>query len=226
MIILPAAATDTAPLIDFAWIGRNLDLIWTQLVQHLILTAVPMVIGLAIAAPLSLAAIYWPRSYNPVIGIFGILFTIPSLALFVLMIPLTGLSSWTAIVPLTIYTQLILIRNATEGLRGVDRDVREAAAAMGYTPLRQIITVDAPIALPVIFAGIRIATITTIGLVTVSALVGQGGLGQLFTDGFVRQFPTPLLVGLFLVVVLAVLCDLSLLMIQRWLTPWARTARS
>lgn len=215
----------SAPLIDVGWIGRNTDMIWAQFVEHVILTAVPVAIGLIIALPLSLVAVYWPRTYNPMIGISGVLFTIPSLALFVLMIPFTGLSSLTAIIPLSIYTQLILIRNTTDGLRGVDRDVREAAAAMGYTRVRQIVTVQGPIALPVIFTGIRIASITTIGLVTVSALVGQGGLGQLFTDGFMRQFATPLLVGLVLVILLAVIVDVGLLLIQRWLTPWTRKAR-
>src|SRR5690606_21139084 len=113
-----ALAGQSQPFIDLDWIGRNKEAIWAQLVEHVVLTAVPMLIGLAIALPLSFVAVYWPRTYSPIIGVSGVLFTIPSLALFVLMIPITGLSSMTAIIPLSIYTQLILIRNITDGLRG------------------------------------------------------------------------------------------------------------
>lgn len=208
--------------LDWAWIGRNAPVIGDRLSEHLVLTAVPMAIGIAIAFPLALAAVRWPRLYGPLLGTTGLLFTIPSLALFVLMMPFTGLSRWTAIIPLAIYTLLVLIRNMVEGFRGVSDDVREAAQAMGYRKPRQIFTVELPLALPVIFAGLRIATVTTVGMVTVSALVGQGGLGQLFTDGFLRRFPTPLVVGLVLAVLLAVLADLALLALQRVLTPWNR----
>jgi osmoprotectant transport system permease protein len=151
------------------------------------------------------------------------LFTIPSLALFILLIPFTGLSTSTSLIGLTMYTLLILIRNIVEGLRGVDRDVREAAEAMGYTRARQLLQVELPLALPVIIAGIRIATVTTIGLVTVTALIGQGGLGQLFIDGFTLNFATPIVVGIVLSALLAFTADLALVGLQHQLTPWARS---
>jgi osmoprotectant transport system permease protein len=212
------------PLIDWAWIGRNSGLIWNQLVEHVVLTAYPMAFGMALAFPMALAAVQWPRLYGPLLSFTGFLFTIPSLALFVLLIAFTGLSRTTAVIPLTVYTLLILLRNTVEGFRGVDPDVREAAEAMGYRRPAQILQVELPLALPVIVAGVRIALVTTVGLVTVTALIGQGGLGQLFTDGFMRRFPTPLLVGLVLSVALAVTADLALLALQRLLTPWKRRA--
>ena len=150
------------------------------------------------------------------------LFTIPSLALFILLIPFTGLRLGTPLIGLTIYTLLILVRNMVEGLRGVDRDVREAAEAMGYTRARQLFGVELPLALPVIVAGLRIATVTTIGLITVTALIGWGGLGQLFIEGFTLNFATPIVVGLVLSAALAVAADLLLVGVQRALTPWAR----
>jgi osmoprotectant transport system permease protein len=155
-----------------------------------------------------------------------VLFTIPSLALFILLIPFTGLKIWTALIGLTMYTLLILVRNMVEGLRGVDRDVREAAQAMGYTPARQLFQVELPLALPVIMAGVRIATVTTIGLVTVTALIGWGGLGKLFLDGFTLDFSTPLIVGIVLSALLAFAADLLLVGVQWGLTPWARSRGS
>ncbi len=214
-----------APFIRWDWIADHTDDIVARLVQHLQLTAIPLVLGFAIAFPLALLALRYPRLYGPLLGFSGALFTIPSIALFVLLIPFTGLSVTTAVIPLTLYTLLILIRNTVEGLRGIPPDVRDAAEAMGYTPLRRLLTVELPLALPVIIAGLRIATVSTIGLVTITALIGQGGLGQLFIDGFLRRFATPLMVGLVLSVVLAVTADLLLLALQRALTPWERGVR-
>jgi osmoprotectant transport system permease protein len=213
-----------APLIRWDWIGSNLDAVWDRLLEHLLLTAVPVTVGFVIAFPLSLLALRYPRFYGPLLAVSGVLFTIPSLALFVLMIPFTGLSRATAIVPLTIYTLLILIRNTVEGLRSVPRDVREAAEAMGYTRARQLLTVEVPLALPVVIAGMRIATVSTIGLVTITAAIGQGGLGRFILDALSRQFATALFVGLILTVVLAIVADLLLLAAQRRLTPWQREA--
>jgi osmoprotectant transport system permease protein len=213
-----------AQLIRWDWIGRNLDEVWSRLGEHLLLTVVPVTVGFVIAFPLALIALRYPRFYGPLLAVSGVLFTIPSLALFVLMIPFTGLSRATAIIPLTLYTLLILIRNTVEGLRGVPRDVREAAQAMGYTPSRQLLTVEVPLALPVVIAGLRIATVSTIGLVTITAVIGQGGLGRFILDALSRRFATALFVGLVLTVVLAVVADLLLLALQRALTPWERRA--
>jgi osmoprotectant transport system permease protein len=221
--------TDGAPplvaaeLVRWSWIGDHLDDIGGYLVQHVQLTSLAVLFGLLLAFPLALASIRWPPLYGPVLGFTGVLFTIPSLALFILLIPFTGLSIRTSLIGLTMYTLLILVRNMVEGLRGVDRDVREAAQAMGYSRARQLFRVELPLALPVIMAGVRIATVTTIGLVTVTALIGQGGLGRLFIEGFTLNFPTPILVGIVLSALLAFAADLALVGLQHQLTPWARS---
>lgn len=209
-------------LVQWDWVGRHLSDIGSQLLQHVELTALALLLGLVIAFPLALAAIRWPRLYGPSLAATGILFTVPSLALFILLIPLTGLSMATSLIGLTIYTLLILFRNIVEGLRAVPREVMEASRALGYSRGRQLLTVELPIALPVIMAGIRIAAVTTIGLVTVTALIGQGGLGQLFITGFTLHFTTPLLVGFVLSIVLAVTIDLALVGLLWLLTPWQR----
>jgi osmoprotectant transport system permease protein len=215
-----------AELVRWSWIGDHLDDIRDDLLQHLQLTGLAVLFGVLLAFPLALAAMRWPRLYSPILGFTGVLFTIPSLALFILLIPFTGLKISTALIGLTMYTLLILVRNMVEGLRGVDRDVREAAQAMGYTPARQLFQVELPLALPVIMAGVRIATVTTIGLVTVTALIGWGGLGQLFIDGFTLNFSTPLVVGIVLSALLAFAADLLLVAVQWGLTPWARSRGS
>lgn len=206
----------------WSWVAGHTDLILEQLLEHIQLTGLALLFGMAIAFPLALAAMHWPRLYAPSLAATGVAFTVPSLALFILLIPFTGLSIATSLIGLTIYTLLILFRNTVAGLKGVPREVSEAARAMGYTPARRLFTVELPIALPVIMAGIRIATVTTIGLVTVTALIGQGGLGQLFITGFTLHFPTPLLVGFVLSVLLAVAADLLLVGLLRILTPWRR----
>ena len=224
--------SDSAPpvlaveLIRWSWVGDHLDDIRESLAQHVELTGLALLFGLLLAFPLALAAVQWPRLYGPILGFTGVLFTIPSLALFILLIPFTGLSTRTSLIGLTMYTLLILVRNMVEGLRGVDRDVREAAQAMGYTRARQLFQVELPLALPVIMAGIRIATVTTIGLVTVTALIGWGGLGRLFIDGFTLDFTTPIVVGIVLSAALAFAADLALVAVQARLTPWARSRRS
>ena len=212
-----------AELIRWSWIGDHLDDIRDYLLQHVQLTVLALLFGLLLACPLSLAASRWPRLYGPILGFTGVLFTIPSLALFILLIPFTGLSISTSLIGLTMYTLLILVRNIVEGLRGVDPDVREAAEAMDYTRARQLFRVELPLALPVIMAGVRIATVTTIGLVTVTALIGQGGLGRLFIDGFTLNFSTPIVVGIVLSALLAFAADLLLVGLQHRLTPWARS---
>jgi osmoprotectant transport system permease protein len=204
------------------WVGDHLDEIRERLGEHITLTVLAVGFGLVIAFPLALLAARWRPFYPPVVAVTGVLYTIPSLALFVILIPWTGLSRTTALVPLVAYTLLILIRNIVAGLRGVPPEVREAAQGMGYRPLRQLVSVELPLAMPAIVAGIRIATVTTIGLITITALIGQGGLGQFMIDGFQRDFRTPLTVGVVLSVALAVAADLLLVGTQRLLSPWAR----
>jgi len=190
--------------------------------QHVELTAVAVGVGLLISLPLGLAARRWRWTEGPILGFTGALFTIPSLALFALLVPFTGLSPTTAEIGLVTYTLLILVRNVVAGLEGVPEDVREAAAGMGYRPLGRLLRVELPLALPVIVAGIRIATVTTIGLVTVTGLIGEGGLGALIIEGINRDFHTPLVVGSVGSVVLAVTADIGLAGAARLLSPWAR----
>ncbi|MFC0266753.1 ABC transporter permease [Kushneria aurantia] len=210
---------------NWRWIASNLDTIRDALIQHVQLTGLALLFGFLIAFPLALLAIRWPRLYTPSLALTGVLFTVPSLALFILLMPFTGLSMATSLIGLTIYTLLILFRNIVQGLRGVAPDVREAARALGYSRARQLFGVELPIALPVIVAGIRIAAVTIIGMVTVTALIGQGGLGRLFITGFTLDFTTPLVVGFVLSVALAVAVDLLLVALLYWLTPWQRGVR-
>jgi osmoprotectant transport system permease protein len=213
--------TPGEPLIRWDWVIRNLDAIGQRIAEHLILTGLAVGIGLVISFALSLWVARHPRLYGPVTWVTGILYTIPSLALFAMLIPFTGLSLLTAEIGLVSYTLLILIRNIVSGIRSVPADVREAALGMGYTPRQILWRVELPLALAVIIAGIRIATVTTIGLTTVTALIGQGGLGYFILEGIQRFFSTPLIVGAGLSVLLAVLADGALVLVQRWLTPWA-----
>lgn len=214
------------PLIRWDWILRNLDDIAFRLGQHLYLAGIALVVGFAISFGLALLIYRDRRFYSPIAGIAGTLYTIPSLALFAVLVPITGLSILTAEIALVGYTLLIFIRNIVAGLDGVPQEVRDAADGMGYTAWQRLWRIDLPLALPSIVAGARIATVTTIGLVTVAGIVGQGGLGRLIIDdGLRRDFPTPLYVGALLAVVTALLGDVLLLAAQRALSPWTRTAR-
>lgn len=218
--MLAQVTTDLS--VDWEWLNSHSDIIANYFVQHVLITALAVTIGFMLAFPLSLAAVRWPRLYAPLLNVTGVMFTIPSLALFVLLIPFTGLGLDTSLIGLTMYTLLILVRNTVEGLRGVPREVRESAEAMGYTRLRQLFRVELPLALPVIIAGLRIATVTTIGLTTLVSLIGQDNLGRLFVDGFALLFPTPIYAGLVLSIVLAFSADVVLVGAQRLITPWSR----
>ena len=210
------------PFPDWEWLGRNADVIWTRFVEHGQLTVLAVTIGFAIAFPLALLARRWRWLSGPLLAVTGVLFTVPSLALFVFLVAYTGLSTTTSLIGLVAYTLLILLRNLLTGLDGVPAEVVEAAQAMGYRPGRQLLHVELPLALPVVIAGVRIATVTTIGLVTVTAVIGQGGLGQIIFIGFNRGNATASLVGFALSVAFGVAADLLLVGLQRRLTPWAR----
>ena len=214
------------PFVRWDWIADHSDQIGTQLLEHIYLTALAIGFGFLIAFPLALIAYRYRRLYSPIAGITGILYTIPSLALFAVLQAYTGLTTTTAVIGLTSYTLLILIRNIVSGLDGVPVDVREAARGMGYSPRQILWRVDLPLAAPVIGAGVRIATVTTIGLVTVTALIGKGGLGYFILLGIRGLFPTAALLGSVLSVALAVVVDALLLTSQKALTPWARASQS
>jgi osmoprotectant transport system permease protein len=175
--------------------------------------------------PLSIAAQRWRWLAPPVYGLSGILYTIPSLAAFVLLVPYTGFSRTTALIPLVTYTLFIFVRSIVTGLDGVPRAVLDAADGMGFGRTRRLVRVELPLALPSIVAGLRLATVTTVGLVTVTAIITYGGLGQLIYDGLNRNFRTPLVVGTVLSVVLAVVLDLGITVAGRLATPWTRRHR-
>jgi osmoprotectant transport system permease protein len=207
------------------WVSDHLDEIRARFGEHVELTLLAVGFGLVIALPLALLSVRYRRAYGPALAVTGVLYTIPSLALFALLLPLTGLSRWTALIPLTAYTLLILLRNIVTGLDAVPADVKEAADGMGYSRARRLWRVELPLALPAIVTGIRIALVTTIGLVTVAALIGQGGLGSLMLDGLNRDFRTPLTVGIVLSLALAIVADLLLVLVLRIATPWRRAER-
>jgi len=220
-----ALIAQAEPLVRWDWIGRHLGPIRTQFAQHVELTVIAVGIGLAISIPLAVFAYRNRRAYAPITWVAGLLYTMPSLALFALISPFLGFTTLTAEIGLVSYTLLILIRNIVAGLIGVPDDVKEAAVGMGYTRRQLLVRVELPLALPVIVAGIRIATVTTIGLVTVTALIGKGGLGHFILEGKDQSFPTEILLGAVLSVLFAVAADWTLIGAQRLLTPWSRAAR-
>lgn len=217
------------PFPDWGWLTnpRTLERVQGYTVQHLELTVSSVVIGLVIAVPLALLAVRHRRLYTPLLSLTGILFTIPSLALFMILGALYGspLATRVSITGLAIYSLLILFRNTVAGLDSVPREVRESAEALGHTRRQLLWRVELPLALPVVIAGIRVAVVTTIGLVTITALIGQGGLGRLFITGFNRANPTILGVGVLGCALLAFAFDLALVGLQRWLLPWTRSVR-
>jgi osmoprotectant transport system permease protein len=215
----------TEPLIRWEWVISHLGDIGQRLVEHIVLSGLAVLIGFALSLGLSLLIRRQARLYDPITWVTGVLYTIPSLALFALLIPITGLSRLTAEIGLVSYTLLILIRNIVGGLESVPAEVRETALGMGYTPRQILWRVEFPIALPVIFAGLRVASVSTIGLTAVTALIGQGGFGFLILEGLLRFFSTPLIIGSVGSVLLAIAADRALVFVQRWATPWAAARR-
>jgi osmoprotectant transport system permease protein len=212
------------PWVSWDWLSNHVHLFRDALLQHVILTLVAVAVALAISLPLGVIAHRWRALRNPVLTVFGIFYTIPSIALFALLVPYTGLSTLTAEIGLVGYAVLILVRNVVVGLEAVPAEILDAANGMGYRPMARLLRVELPLALPSIFAGVRIATVTTIGLVTIAAIIGLGGLGQLILQGLVDNFHTPLVVATVLSIVLALIADLTLAGAQRLSLPWSREA--
>jgi osmoprotectant transport system permease protein len=212
------------PFIRWDWVWDHTDDFREAFWEHLTLTGVSVGIGFALSLALALVAVRWRWTYEPLAGLTGALYAVPSLALFgiLITIPWFGLGFRTAVTALVTYTLLILLRNIVAGLDGVPPAVREAADGMGYERWRRVLRIDLPLAIPAIVAGLRIATVTTVGLVTVTALVGVGGFGSLINDGLSRQFSTPIVVGTVLSIALAVAFDLMFVIVERLVTPWAR----
>jgi osmoprotectant transport system permease protein len=214
------------PLIRWDWVRSQRDQIEEAFLQHLELTFSAIFYGFLISIALAALALRYRWTLTPVTAFTGFLYTIPSVALFGILVPYTGLTSRTAIIALTSYTLLILVTNIVAGFRSIPSATLEAANGMGLTRRRRILTVELPLAMPYIITGLRIATVTTVGLVTVAAIIGQGGLGRLILDGLQRAFWTPMVVGASLSVLLALALDLILFGIGWFATPWARRAHT
>ena len=192
--------------------------------QHLGITAAAVVLGLLIALPLALLARRYGALESAVLGVSTGLYTIPSLALFPLLLPFTGLTATTVVIGLALYSLTILVRNILEGLRAVPEEVRESATGLGYSPVGLLLRIELPLALPVLMAGLRIATVSTVALTTVGAILSYGGLGNLLASGVTEDFKAQIAAASVLCVLLALGLDLLLLGVQRVLTPWTRMA--
>ncbi|MFI5806173.1 ABC transporter permease [Streptomyces sp. NPDC051561] len=205
-----------------AYLSSRREILWEAVLQHLQLTVVSVLLGLVIAVPLAIAARRWRWASAPVLGLTTVLYTIPSLAMFSLLLPVYGLSASLVIAGLVLYSLTLLVRNLLAGLRAVPEETRRAALGMGYGPVRLLLGVELPLALPAAMAGLRIATVSAVSLVTVGAIVGHGGLGNLIYAGMNTYFKAQVLTASVLCVVIAIAADLLLLGVQRLLTPWTR----
>jgi osmoprotectant transport system permease protein len=207
------------------YLQNNYPAIGSALVQHLWLSLVPVVVGALVALPLGYLAVRRRSLYQPINNVGGIIYSIPSLALFLIIPAVIGvgaISPLNVLVGLSLYTVALLTRTVADALISVQGQTTQAAQALGFRPLRQLLGVELPMAVPVLFAGLRVATVANISLDSVGALIGSGGLGSLFTAGFQLGFVEGLIVGIVLSMLLAGLCDLGLVLLQRRLTPWAR----
>jgi osmoprotectant transport system permease protein len=211
------------PWFSWQYVRDNADTIQEHLREHVTLTAQAVLIGAAIAIPLAVLA-YWYRPLSgPILALSGVLYTIPSLALFALLAPFTGIGTRTVLIGLVMYALLLMVRNTAAGLSQVPPDVREAARGMGYGRWRQLLRIDLPLALPGILTGLRLATVSTVALVTVGAQVGHGGLGQLILAGFRNNFyKAEIATNTLLCVLLALVLDAVLMLVGWLLTPWMR----
>jgi osmoprotectant transport system permease protein len=216
--------TSANPLLRWDYVVTQRGAILASLVEHLQLTLITVLLGSVIAAVLALVARRW-RFTRPTIGAAtAALYTVPSVAFFGLLVPTTGLSRTTALIPLIAYTLVILFNAILDGLDQVATDVEEASRAIGLSPLQRTFGVRIPLAAPIVISGLRVATVTTVGLVTLAAIVGQGGLGRLILDGLRRAFWTPLTVGALLSIILALVLDALFVLLERKVAPWSMRA--
>jgi osmoprotectant transport system permease protein len=215
--------------LDWAWLNRNVGYIGGLLGQHALLAIIPVLAALVVSLPLGYLVFRTGRGANVILAVFGVIYSIPSLALFVaipLVLGTSILSPLNVAVALAIYSVALLVRSVVDGLRSVPAAVKQSASAVGFGWFRRLLRVELPLAMPVIFAGLRVVTVSNIALVSVAAVVGSGALGKLFDRGFNSTFYTPIIVGLVLSVLLALLADALILLIQRGALPWARSRRT
>jgi osmoprotectant transport system permease protein len=208
---------------NFEWIARQSGQIGNLLLWHIGLSLIPVLLGLAIALPLGWFAHRSGSFRSAILGTTGLLYTVPSLALFVLLPGLLGtriLDPINVVVALTVYTVALLVRVVADGLDSVPPETVQAAMAMGYRRFERLIRVELPVAVPVISAGLRVAVVSNVSVVSIAALIGTPQLGLLFTQGAQLRFLTPIIVGIVLCLILAIVLDGLVILINRWLTPW------
>ena len=211
--------------LDWAWIERNLSMIGSLLVEHIVLALLPVLIAFVVSLPLGFLVHKTKRAANLILAFLGVIYSIPSLALFVMMPLILGtqiLDPVNIVVALAIYSTALLVRSVVDGLRVVPPAVRQSATAVGYGWSRRLFKVEFPLAMPVIFAGLRVVTVSNIALVSVAVLVGSGALGKLFDLGFASYFYTPIIIALILMLALSLIFDALILLIQRGTLPWLR----
>jgi osmoprotectant transport system permease protein len=209
---------------NWTWIAEHIDDLAFRPAQHLWCTVVAVSVGFVISLLLSLAILRARGLYGPVTGVAGLIYTIPSLALFAALVPITGLTFQTGVIPLVLYSLLILVRNIVAGFDAVPAEVIEAADGMGFTRGRRLRQIELPLAVPLIVTGLRLATVSTIGLVMIVSLIGDnfGALGLFIKEGIQTFFPTKVYVGAVLSLVIAFAADAAFVALERALTPWAR----
>jgi osmoprotectant transport system permease protein len=212
----------------WTYLSENQATVLDALQQHVVLAVLPLLIGVAVALPVGYLGVRYGWLYHPLLNVSGLVYSIPSLAVFVALPYVLGtkiLSPVNIVVALALYTVALMARTVADGLRSVDPTLTEAATAMGYKRTRRLLEVELPLAAPVILAGVRVAAVSNISLVSVGALLGVGGLGALFTRGFQLFYTAPIIVGIVLSIALAGIADLLIVLFQRAVTPWARAVK-
>ena len=207
------------------WLVNNLGLVWTLSLEHIALSIPPVIVGFLVAIPLGWLAHRFRLTRGVLLTIVGLLYTIPSLALLVILPPIIGISALSAtnvVVALSIYAVALMVRSTTDALDSVDADIKQSATAVGYSAWRRFWTVEFPIAGPVLLAGLRVVAVSTVSLVTIGAFVGVRSLGSLFTDGLQRSIPLEIFTGIVVTVLIALLFDRLLVLLGRVLMPWTR----
>lgn len=221
-----AYASAANPWFSWQYMHDNSSTVLAALREHALLTVEAVVVAAVVAIPLAVLAHWYRRLTGPILALSGVLYTIPSLALFAVLAPFVGIGRGTVIIGLVVYALLVIVRNTLAGLGQVPEDVREAAQGMGYGRLASLLRIELPLALPGVVTGLRLATVSTVALTTVGVLVGHGGLGQLISAGFHANYRAEITTATVLVVLLALILDLLLATVGRLMTPWLRRRTS
>ena len=198
-----------------SWTLNNYDRLFTALVEHVTLVGIAMLLSLAIAMPLGILSARRPLAYATVMAVTGVLYTVPALALFALLIPIMGLGTAPAVTALVLYSLLILVRNVATGLREIPHEILEAADGMGYGAWQRLARIELPLALPVIVAGVRITLVTQISVATIAAYISAGGLGDIIFQGITQDFGEKVVAGAVVTSLLAVAADEGLRLVER-----------